>query len=214
MNYENGSEDPFFECEEKLKKKRKFSLLLMLAFVSLLWAQNIDDSVIGGSKNLTFDDVMCKGCHILREGSTDSTICESCDDYLTCKQDGNVVTYASGAMGGWTSIESVSIAKGDTRSLPKCKLRYSPSIGLKLGMTKEEVKKLGFHFKQNSDSTWEWLDWKRLGNAPDEHGNDWHEWQGRILEFCKDKLCKATYWCNTQDSGPYEEIVKEFSKPE
>lgn len=188
-------------------------LLFLLAFLSFLWARDIDESVIGGSKNLTLNDVLCKGCQVLRENSTDSTVCESCADYVSCRQDGYVVTYASGPMGGWTSVESVSIAEGNVRNLPKCKVRFTSNLGLHLGMTKTEVLKTGLHFRQTTDSTWEWLGWKRLGSGPDEYGNDWHEWKGRNLKFCNDKLCEASYWCNGQDSGPGEDDIKEFSTP-
>lgn len=191
----------------------KSLIQILFLSASLLLAQNIDESVIGGSKNLTLDDALCKGCEILRYDSTDSTSCESCANYVNCNQDGDIVTYSSGPMGSWTNVESVVVSKGDARSLPKCKLRFSSNLKLRLGMTKSEVLKTGLYFRRTSDKTWEWMSWSRLEESPDEAGNDWHEWQGRTLEFCNEKLCSFGYWCSVLDSGPSDAEIKEFSKP-
>ena len=49
--------------------------ILLLVASSVLWARDIDESVIDAN-SLRLDDVICKGCQKMRSGSTDSTSCE------------------------------------------------------------------------------------------------------------------------------------------
>ena len=93
--------------------------ILLFAASSVLWARDIDESVID-AKSLRLDDVICKGCEKMRYNSTDSTTCESCDDFVRCKQDNEIVEYQSGPMGGWNYVDGVRVFKGKTRGLKTC----------------------------------------------------------------------------------------------
>ena len=122
-------------------------LMLLLAASSVLWARDIDESVID-AKSLRLSDAICKGCERMRYNSTDSTSCESCDDYVRCKQNNEIVDYESGAMGGWEYVDGVRVFKGNARELKECPVRISFSNGIRLGMTKDEVLKKNLDFKR------------------------------------------------------------------
>ena len=175
-------------------------VLLTLLFItsSVLWARDIDESVIDAN-SLRLDDVICKGCEKMRYNSTDSTSCESCDDYVRCKQNNEIVDYQSGAMGGWEYVDGVRVFKGNARGLKECPVRISFSNGIRLGMTKDEVLKKDLAFKPESDSVWRWEKWKRLG--PMEPG-DPNDWQGFKVHFCKNKVCNIYFWHIQTDGGP------------
>ena len=175
--------------------------ILLLVASSVMWARDIDESVID-AKSLRLDDVICKGCEKMRYNSTDSTSCESCDDFVRCKQDNEIVEYQSGPMGGWNYVDGVRVFKGKTRGLKTCSVRISFSNGIRLGMTKDEVLKKNLDFKWESDSVWKWEKWKRLGPMEPNDPNDWHDWQGYEIHFCKNKVCNIYFWHIQPDSGP------------
>ena len=128
-------------------------LMLLLVASSVLWARDIDESVIDAN-SLRLDDVICKGCERMREGDAAGF------DYVRCKQNNEIVDYQSGAMGGWEYVNCVRVFKGNTRGLKTCSVRISFSNGIRLGMTKDEVLKKNLDFKQECDSVWKWEKWK------------------------------------------------------
>ena len=171
--------------------------LLTLLFVasSVLWARDIDESVIDAN-SLRLDDVICKGCEKMREGDAAGY------DYVRCKQNNEIVEYSSGPMGGWEYVDGVGVFKGNTRGLKTCSVRISFSNGVRLGMTKDEVLKKDLAFKPESDSVWRWEKWKRLGPMEPGDPNDWHDWQGFKVHFCKNKVCNIYFWHIQTDGGP------------
>ena len=61
--------------------------MFLLVASSVLWARDIDESVID-TKSLRLDDVICKGCEKMREGDAAGSA------YVRCKQNNEIVCTA------------------------------------------------------------------------------------------------------------------------
>ena len=172
-------------------------ILWILLFVasSVLWALDIDESLVD-AKSLRLNDVICKGCEVMRDGDAAGV------DFIRCRQNNEIVEYGSGPMGGWEFVDGVRVFKGNTRGLKTCSVCISFSNGIRLGMTKDEVLKKGLDFKQKSNSVWTWEKWRRLGPMEPGDPNDWHDWLGYEIHFCKNKVCNIYFWHIQPDGSP------------
>lgn len=184
-------------------KKSMNRLLWILLFVStsVLWAWDMDESMVNGSL-VKLDSVRCPTCEISRYVETPGYECESCAFYVKCKEKNVVYEFTAGPMGSFEFIDGVTVSYGKTTGLKNCSVHFSFRNGMKVGLSKADVKKLGIPFKEKSKTVWEWVEAKRLGPQEPSDPNDWYEWQWLTIDFCKDKVCKINYVRNTQDSGP------------
>lgn len=182
------------------RELRMNRLLWILLFVStsVLWAWDMDESMVNGSL-VKLDSVRCPTCEITKDEFSSGVFCKSC---VKCKEENIVYIFSAGSKGGFEFIDGVTVSYGKTADLKNCSVHFSFSNGIKLGMSKADVKKLGIPFEEKDKSIWVWVRTKRLGPQEPSDPNDWHEWQWLTIGFCREKVCRIEYLRNTQDSGP------------